>query len=279
MTRSSRIAKITFGSVAFSAVISVVWLITGASILEPAVQIFGLIGGLTGVLAERLAAARERRHLALVTLADELRRDTAILDGPEFAPCKETPRPRVYPRLPVSATDAALTLGALADRSDDELLRLLHNWRDEVNGFNRRLELTEILIFTSENPADIAEFECALHCGDAYLNQVQRQLRDLQNYLAANYQSESGSTGADSKAGQQPRWWFFYRLGWLASSTPSAAASRPPWWRWAGYPRRTARPTQAVGYNPLRGGSDELAAVAPSGWRRRYSQPRRRNST
>jgi len=104
----------------------------------------------------------------------------------------------------VSATDAALTLGALAERSDDELLRLLHNWRDEVNGFNRRLELTEILIFTSENPADIAEFECALHCGDAYLNQVQRHLRGLQDYLAANYQSESGGPGADGKVGQLP---------------------------------------------------------------------------
>jgi hypothetical protein len=235
MSRSSRIAVVTFSSVAFSAVISIVWFSTtsGASRFEPAVQIFGLIGGLTGVLAERRAAARERRHLALVTLTDELRRDTTILDGPEFAPSKETPRPRVYPRLPVSATDAALTSGALAERSDDELLRLLHDWRDEVNGFNRRLELTEILIFTSENPADVAEFECALHCGDAYLNQVQSQLRHLQDYLAANYQSESGGLGTEVKINQQPRWRFFHlsRIRWL------------------------------------------------SGWRRRYSQPRRRNST
>jgi hypothetical protein len=228
MPRSSRIAKVTFSSVAFSAVISVVWLITGVSMLEPAVQIFGLIGGLTGVLAERLAATRERRHLALVTLTDELRRDATILDGPEFAPSKETPRPRVYPRLPVSATDSALTSGALAERSDGDLLRLLHDWRDEVTGFNRRLELTEILIFTSENPTDIAEFECALHCGDAYLSQVQRQLRGLQDYLAANYQSESSGPGADGRVGQQPRWRFSHRLGRLASSPPSATASRSP---------------------------------------------------
>lgn len=193
MPRSSRIAVVTFSSVAFSVVMSIVWLSTtsGASRLEPAVHIFGLLAGLTGVFAERRVAARERRHLALMTLTDELRRDTIILDGPEFAPSKETPRPRVYPRLPVSATDAALTLGALAEQRDDELLRLLHNWRDEVNGFNRRLELTEILIFTSENPVDIAEFECALHCGDAYLNQIRGHLQDLQDYLAANYQATS----------------------------------------------------------------------------------------
>jgi hypothetical protein len=246
MPRSSRIAKITFGSVACSAVVSVVWLITGISTLEPAVQIFGLIGGLTGVLAERLAAVRERRHLALMTLTDELRRDATILDGPEFAPSKETPRPRVYPRLPVSATDAALALGALTERSDDELLRLLHNWRDEVTGFNRRLELTEILIFISENPADIAEFECALHCGDAYLNQVQRHLRDLQDYLAEYCHSESGAPGADGKVGQRPRWWFFHRLGQPASSPPSATASRLAWWELVRQPSRTACPERFV---------------------------------
>ncbi len=193
MPRSSLIAAFTFSSVAFSAVISIVWFITtsGTAMFEPAVQMFGLLGGLTGVLAERRAAARERRHLALVTLVDELRRDTAILDDSQFAPSKETPRPRVYPRLPVSATDAALTSGALAERGDDELLRILHNWRDEVNGFNRRLELTEIRVFTSENPAEIAEFERALHRSDGYLSQIRRHLRDLQDYLAANYQTKS----------------------------------------------------------------------------------------
>ncbi len=188
MPRSSLIAVVTVSSVAFSAMISIVWFITtsGTSMFEPAVQIFGLLGGLTGILAERRAAARERRHLALITLVDELRRDAAILDDRQYAPSQESPRPRVYPRLPVSATDAALISGALAERSDDELLRRLHTWRDEVNGFNRRLELTEILIFTSGNSAEIAEFERALHRSDGYFSQIRRHLRELQDYLAAN---------------------------------------------------------------------------------------------
>ncbi len=187
--RSSLIAVVTFCSVAFSAVVSIVWFITssGASRFEPAVQTFGLLGGLAGVLAERRAAARERRHLALLTLMDELRRDTEILNYPQFAPSKETPQRRVYPRLPVSATDAALTSGALAERSDDELLRRLHIWRDEVNGFNRRLELTELRFFTgiTETAAEIVAFERALHRSDGYLDQIRRHVRDLQNYLAA----------------------------------------------------------------------------------------------
>jgi len=183
----------TFSSVAISAAISITWFITasGASRFEPAVQTFGLLAGLTGVLAERRAAARERRHLTLVTLADEVRKCISVLDDPQFAPSKETPRPRVYPRLPVSATDAALISGALAEQSDDDLLRLLHNWRDEVNGFNRRLELTEVRTFTSGMPEEVAEFERILHCGDGYLNQIRRRLRDLQSYLATNYQVTS----------------------------------------------------------------------------------------
>ncbi len=198
MPRSSLIAVATFGSITVAATISIAWLITtsGTSRFEPAVQALGLLGGLAGVLAERRAAARERRHLALITLADELRRDASILQDPRFALSKDIPRARVYPRLPVSATDAALTLGALAERGDGDLLRRLHNWRDEVNGFNRRLELTEIRLFTSEVPTEIAEFEHALHHSNGYLNHIRSHLRDLQNYLDANFQiiSENMST-------------------------------------------------------------------------------------
>lgn len=241
MARSSFIAVITFSSVAISAVISIVWLVkvSGASMFEPAVQLFGLIGGLGGVLAERRVAARERRHLALATLMAELRRDTSILDGPQYAPSKETPRRRVYPRLPVSATDAALTSGALAERSDDELLRRLHNWRDDANGFNRRLELIEIRIFTSENnPAEIAEFERGLHRSDGYLNRVRRHLRELHNYLAAHYRITSEdyetSEGSDGPGSGQ----LFDRPGPLASSTPGVTSARSAWWRWPGHASR-----------------------------------------
>lgn len=189
MPRSSLIALATFSSVAISAAISITWFITasGASRFEPAVQTFGLLAGLTGVLAERRAAARERRNLTLVTLADELRKCISILDHPQFAPSEEIPRPRVYPRLPVSATDAALISGALAKRSDDDLLRLLHDWRDEVNGFNRRLELTEVRTFTSQMPEEVAEFERILHRSNSYLNQIRRRVQDLQSYLATHY--------------------------------------------------------------------------------------------
>jgi len=225
----------TFGSVAISAAISITWFVTasGASRFEPAVQTLGLLAGLTGVLAERRAAARERRHLTLVTLMDELRRGVSILDDPQFAPTKESPRPRVYPRLPVSATDAALISGALAERSDDGLLRLLHNWRDEVNGFNRRLELTEIRIFTPGMPTEVAEFERTLHRRNGYLNQIRHHLRDLQGYLARNYKiasehdkefGENASPDITNEIGQRPGWRLPRRREWLTYFTQSVEA-------------------------------------------------------
>ena len=190
MSRSSLIAWVTFSSMFISAVMSIIWLTTtsGDSKIEPVVQALGLVFGLGGVLAERRAAAQERRHLMLLTLMDELRRDITVLNDPQFAPSKETPRPRVYPRLPVSATDAALTSGALAERGDNELLRHLHHWRDKVNRFNRRLELTELRFFTLGIPeigTEIVAFERTLHRSGGYLDQIRCHARDLQNYLAA----------------------------------------------------------------------------------------------
>jgi hypothetical protein len=113
----------------------------------------------------------------------------------------ETPKPRVYPRLPVSATDAALTSGALANQSDEDLLRRLRNWRDEVNGFNRRLELTEIRIFTSGLPTEIADFERALHSNDSYLNDTRSHLRELLEFLSMNYLANVAHDGRSDENG------------------------------------------------------------------------------
>lgn len=189
ISRSSLITVVTFGSVAVSGLISILWLVAadGASRFEPAVSGLGLLGGLAGILAERRATARERRHLALLTLVDELRRGTEILDDPQFSANRTSPTPRVYPRLPVSATDATLISGALVKHTDAELLGRLHNWRDEVNGFNRRLELTENRIFTAGMLAEMIDFERTLHRSDGYMNQTRRYLMDLRNYIAAYY--------------------------------------------------------------------------------------------
>jgi hypothetical protein len=182
-------------------VVSVGWFASASGIgrCEPAVQLLGLLGGLTGVLAQRRAAARERRSLALAALADELSRDAAILDDPRFTP-RGDPHPRIYPRLPVSAVDVALTSAALGGRGDADLVRRLHAWRDDVTGFNRRLDLTEVLVFTARTPADLAEFERALCDPDSYLGEIRCHLRQLLDHLAAT----SGQPGPAGLATGEP---------------------------------------------------------------------------
>ncbi|HSV65560.1 MAG TPA: hypothetical protein VLJ59_06595 [Mycobacteriales bacterium] len=190
MTRSSFIAVATFGCICVAWVISGVWLFvaSGTSRFEPAVQILGLLAGVTGILAERRATGQERRRLALTSLADELRRGAATLADPRLAPADGTNRrPRVYPRLPVSAVDAALVSGALAEQDDAGLLGRLHEWRDVVSGFNRRLDLTEMRIFTAGAAEEIPDFDRALHRSDGYLDQIRRHLHELQDYVDGSH--------------------------------------------------------------------------------------------
>ena len=202
---SSLIAAATLCSVAGAAVISVYWFADppASSRFEPAVQTLGLVAGVTGLLAERRAAARERRLLAIASLVDEFRKSAAILDDPRFARRAEaSPRPRVYPRLPISATDSAMISGALAEPGDAELLRRLHTWRDEVNGFNRRLDLTELRLFTTGLYGEIGEFERALHRDDGYLNELCRHVRELLAYLGADHRQDGQPAETRLSAGR-----------------------------------------------------------------------------
>jgi hypothetical protein len=180
MARSSLIALATFGSVGTAALISIVWFAasSGDGLFEPAVGLLGILGGLTGILAERRAAANDRRKAIRATLRDELNRATTILAGTTFAPT-DTPHAQVYPRLPLSAVDAALTSGVLLEPADTELLNQLHQWRDEVNGFHRRLELTETRVFAAGATHDATDLHRALHRQGGYLDHIRDRLAQL----------------------------------------------------------------------------------------------------
>lgn len=189
MSRSSLIAAVTFASITCSAVISIVWFAQASGIghFEPAVGVLGLLAGITGVLAERRASARERRKLVLTSLCAELRSSVSVLTDRQFTVSDgDRPRGRVYRRLPTSATDSALTSGGLAERGDGELLRRLHEWRDAANGFNRRLDLTELRIFLTNKPDEIRQFEQILNENDGYVDRLRLQLASLRKLLATD---------------------------------------------------------------------------------------------
>lgn len=194
----SLITVATFGSLAVAATVSLLWLVTasGTARFEPAVETLGLLAGLTGVFAERRAAARERREVTVAALARELAKAAAILDGSGFSGDRESRR-HVYPRLPLSATDAALTSGALAERDDAVLLGLLNDWRDDVTGFNRRLELTELRLFGTPDDDEALDFDRALRRTDGYLYQLRRHLRELRADLTAHHPVAAGGPPAE----------------------------------------------------------------------------------
>ena len=176
-------------SIAGSIAISLVWFVTlpGLAWFEPALQTLSVVACLAGVIVERRAAGRERRRLALSALSEELARCAAVLDDPRFvAVDTAVPRgPRVYPRLPVSAVSIVLASGALAEHQDAGLLCRLHEWRDAATGFNHRLDLTELRLFTVGAPVEIGEFERVLSRDGGYLCAVRRQVAELRDCLCA----------------------------------------------------------------------------------------------
>ncbi|CAM5289611.1 hypothetical protein [Streptomyces abikoensis] len=155
---------------------------------EPATSGLALVAAITGVYAERRAAARERRAQALHALAAELVKNTELL-GTGFAPLDRfAPRARVYPRLMQSATDAALVSGAFSQPGHDELVALLHRWRDAVHDFNRRLDLTELRTYVSRvPPEELLAIDEAMHRPGGQLDGL-RQLRgSLEELLRGRY--------------------------------------------------------------------------------------------
>src|SRR2546423_2948047 len=163
----------TFGALAVSLVVGVVWFVDSPAgqRFEPAVNTLALLAGLTGIFAERWAAERERRNQAVASIATELRHNRELLDDEAFQPT-ELNRRRVYPRLMVSAVDSAFASGALSPRRDTELIDRLHRWRSTVNAVNHRLDLTESLTFTSTSEDEIEQVNRALHRGDGHLPRV-----------------------------------------------------------------------------------------------------------
>jgi len=145
---------------------------------ELAVEAFALFAAITGVFAERKASRRERRYRTLEFLQRELWQDMEILGEPAFSPMSPAAvGPRVYPRVLLAASDAALASGALNEARDSPLVNLLNRWRDIARDFNHRLDLTELKMFLSEPAGQILELDRALH--DGFMQNVRSMLEEV----------------------------------------------------------------------------------------------------
>ncbi|MFI9010847.1 hypothetical protein ACIGNX_26780 [Actinosynnema sp. NPDC053489] len=178
------ITVLTFGALAVATVLGVAWFFVSppGDRWEPAVNSLALLAGITGIFAERWAAQREQRDQALDSIRLELARNGETLDGEAFRASGSRGR-RVYPRLVQSAVDAALSTGALSPHRDAELIDLLHRWRTAVASVNRRLELTEMLLFTSASEEKAEQFHAALHSASSFFQGVRALLDEARAYV------------------------------------------------------------------------------------------------
>lgn len=182
------IAVITAGCLGAAALLSVVWLVTadGGGRLEPAVQSLGLLAGIAGLVLQRRAAAAEHRDQAVAGVADELAANAETLSRYPFSDAEPVASRTVFPRLRMSAVDAALSSGALARRGDDELVRALHDWRDEVDTFSHQLSIAEILAFTDGSAEVLQDLHDGLHGSDGRLAAIRAHLTGLLRRVRAS---------------------------------------------------------------------------------------------
>jgi len=147
-----------------------------------AVDALALLAAFTGIFAERLKIERDRRNQAVKSVTTELAKNDVILKGTGFSPMAERDRtPRVYPRLLISAVETTLISGGLTN--DDRLLEALHEWRDLVGEFNRRLQVTELRMIVAASEAEIVALDRALHQEGGYMDDVRDLLADLNGRL------------------------------------------------------------------------------------------------
>ncbi|WP_432096693.1 hypothetical protein [Streptomyces sp. bgisy100] len=194
--RRSGWSVLTFGALALALGVCVSWLAAAPfrQKWEPLIQTLALVAAISGVFAERRAAAHERERQALDAVTDELVKNTGILADPRFGPLDPArPVHRVFPRPVLSATDAALVSGVLADPGHSELVGLLHEWRDTVHELNRRLDLAELRSFVVEaNSAELLRVDRDLRRENGHLHRA-RAIRDrIEELLRRRYGQEDG---------------------------------------------------------------------------------------
>ncbi len=140
---------------------------------EPALTVLGLLASITGIFAERWASANEKQRELLIALVYEFGANTAILADSRFQQnSHDSGQPVVFPRLVMSVTETALASGTFAERRYRELFLLLHQWRDTVNEFNRRLDITELRTFMNPSPQEIRSFYRALRESNSFKEAV-----------------------------------------------------------------------------------------------------------
>ncbi|MEL6459357.1 MAG: hypothetical protein AAFX46_09450 [Cyanobacteria bacterium J06636_27] len=189
------VSFVTFCSLVSGLILAIIWFITDPKQdyrFEPALTAIGLLATLTGIFAERWASVKEERRVILLALYREFQSNKVILSDTRFHLNIDTiEHPVVYPRLIMSVTEAAIASGVFAEQKYRDLFWLLHQWRDIVNEFNRRLDITELRTFVEPSPPEIREFYRALRESNSF-NDAVEFIYQISNILKSKHLNKQG---------------------------------------------------------------------------------------
>jgi hypothetical protein len=152
---------LTFSALLLGLILSAIWFLesNGNSRFEPALTVLGLFATLTGIFAERLASDYDRKRELLLALHREFVKNEQILKDAQFNLNPDRlDQPIVFPRLIMSVTETAIASGVFEEQKYRYLFSLLNEWRDTVNAFNRRLDITELRTFINPSLEEIRSF-------------------------------------------------------------------------------------------------------------------------
>lgn len=162
------------------------WLSPEQDWLQAPCTALALVAGLSGIPADRWAAAAARRGRALSSLRNELSQNRQVLTDPRFRP-EHQGIGAVYPRLMLAALDTTLVSGALDAGRDQSLVRQLLDWRNAADDLNRRLDITEIrlCIVDAIDGEELTLLRNIARRPDGHFAQAARQLDALEATLDA----------------------------------------------------------------------------------------------
>ncbi|MCP2266319.1 hypothetical protein ACFQHV_06965 [Promicromonospora thailandica] len=142
--RRVTVAVVTYALLGVAFVLGILWILGIGPEWEPWVNSLTLLAGVTGLVVERQNAETERRSEVVGSVGFELQQNRAIVER-RLAGLRTGGEQvlSVSPRLALSAVDAALASGVLSRSPDRALVERLHRWRERVQGYNWRRDLTE----------------------------------------------------------------------------------------------------------------------------------------
>ena len=185
------ITILSFGALFVAGLLSVAWFYSEKT-FEPFITSLLIFAAITGFFVEKWISDRGKRKRLLFALTHELFINMGVLEDATFrANNKDSSKFVVFPRLESSIVNDVIRSGSFLGARDKLLFKMLHIWRERIQQFNNRLDLTEIACLLNPSPDNILMWREKLSSG-GMIQQVKDAYIDITNELLNNYSNESG---------------------------------------------------------------------------------------